>query len=68
MVVTPVAGAEQSTLISSAVDASGGNGGGAIIELGDCNGTDCSTVLFPSNYSSDQSEETNASQDTLNAR
>ena len=63
LVVTPVTavGADQSTLISSAVDASNGGGGGAIIEIGD--GGDCS-VLFPNH--SDQ--ETNSSQDTLNAR
>ena len=67
--VTPVAvGADQSTLISSAVDSPGngsncgtGGGGGAIIEIGD--GGDCS-VLFPSC----SEQDTNSSQDTLNAR
>ena len=67
LVVTPVTavGADQSTLISSAADASnngsGCGGGNAIIEIGD--GGDCS-VLFPS--CGDQ--DTNSSQDTLNAR
>ena len=66
LVVTPVTavGADQSTLISSAADASNngsGCGGGAIIEIGD--GGDCS-VVFPN--CSDQ--DTNSSQDTLNAR